>query len=40
VITHADSPDYALITDKLNSKETPANLKAFLMGDGDLQASG
>lgn len=35
-----DNPDAALIMDRLNSKETPANIRELLMNKSDLQASG
>jgi hypothetical protein len=42
-LVHAETPDFALIKDKLASRETPAQLKYFLLDGGDegqLQASG
>ena len=42
VFTHTpeESPDAALIMDRLNSKETPASMRALLQDQAQLQTSG
>jgi len=34
-LVHAESPDFAMIKDRLASRETPAQLKSFLLEGGD-----